>query len=317
MLLYLSLSPSFFLTHPLASTSTSFFPSTSANHALDIARQSPAFRRAVVSALQALLEQSFGGSGLEEKAVEVWRRAANDSDDHVRLVALRGLAHFGSVIHPIVPPQQPNSAYTRIRHEQKGGFVGDEEDFAETAEVFRLRVVPEREAIDDEDERMETEERVAAAAAAEEDERKRKLTAAPAAAPSFASSAPTSFSASSFAPPPAAAAVAASGASSFAALATPAFGSSALSTSPAGADKLGGSAPQATGSFAPVDVVAPSSFIESSTTARAASNTAHDSAAGGQSASEATTALRGEAGDDDDSDDDEMPAIDLGGSDEE
>ncbi|GAA5979325.1 hypothetical protein JCM10908_002881 [Rhodotorula pacifica] len=310
MLLYLTLSPSFFLTHPLASTSTSFFPSTSANQALDIARQSPAFRRAVVAALQATLEHGLGGAGFEEKAVEVWRRASNDSDDHVRLAALQGLARFGTVIHPVVPPQQPNSAFARIRHEQKGGFVGDEEDFQETAEHFRLRVEPEREAHEDEEERMQVEERIATAAAvAQEEGERRRKTAASAQAPAAAAFASTTstFSATSFAAPTASSSsgTAAPGFSTFAA---PSFGSSSAVPQPAPAVPVLESTTTTT--TQQVDVVAPSSFIETSTSTKSSTEPTATAAPRDRANVEGS-----DEGDDDD--DDEMPAIDLGGSDEE
>lgn len=313
MLLYLSLSPSFFLSHPLASTSTSFYPSTSAHHALDIARQSPAFRRAVVSALQTALEQSFGGVGLEEKAVEVWRRAANDSDDQVRLVALQGLAHFGTVAHPVVPPQQPNSAFTRVRHEQKGGFVGDEEDLAETAEMFRLRVEPEREASEDDEERMEVEERLATAAAAEAEEGERRRKVAAANAPTFATSANPTFSPSSFAQPPSAA-----GATSFSSFAAPTFGSSAPVTAPLSGPASAEAAPVSVADeaqpIAAVKAVDPATFIEASTEKASVSKVSPAEAEERSAVATATAAADGDS--DDEDDDDEMPAIDLGSDDE-
>lgn len=324
MLLYLTLSPAFFLTHPLASTSTSFFPLTSANQALDVARQSPAFRRAVVSALQAALEQGLGGAGFEEKAVEVWRRGANDSDDQVRLVALQGLARFGSMIHPTVPPQQPNATFARIRHDQKGGFVGDEDDFEETAETFRLRVEPEREAHEDEEERRQVEEKAAAAAAAvaeqEEAEARRRKTAGAAQAPAtstFGTSTTSTFSASSFSAPPASVLGPSAAATSFSTFATPSFGTPSAAVPVV----LPVTDPTPASTAAHVDVVAPASFIETST------STANASRVGGQSTESTgpetplTAAARrgdGDGGSDDDDDDDEpMPAIDMGGSDEE
>lgn len=316
MLLYLTLSPSFFLTHPLASTSTSFFPLTSANQALDVARQSPTFRRGVVSALQASLEQGIGGAGFEEKAVEVWRRGANDGDDQVRLVALQGLARFGGMIHPILPPQQPNSTFARIRHEQRGGFVGDEEDYQETAEAFRLRVEPTREAHEDEEERMQVEEKNAAAAQQEEEEERRRKTTAAAAvaaqepsATAFKSATTTTFSASSFAAPSVATAASSSAAPSFSAFAAPAFGSAPVRAS------TGAVTTESTSTFKAVEVVAPSSFIETS------ASTSHDTES--TKVTETVQPLAGAArrdgrdSDAEDDDDDEMPAIDLGGSDEE
>jgi hypothetical protein len=314
MLLYLTLSPSFFLTHPLASTSTAFFPLTSANQALDVARQSPAFRRGVVSALQATLEQGLGGAGLEEKAVEVWRRGANDSDDQVRLVALQGLARFGGIIHPVLPPQQPNSTFARIRHEQRGGFVGDEEDYQETAEAFRLRVEPVREAHEDEEQRMHVEEKNAAAARQEEEEERRRKTTTAAAAqePSttaFKSATTTTFSASSFAAPPPVGATSSSAAPSFSAFAAPAFGSAAL---PAAAEAV---PTESTSTFKAVEIVAPSSFIESSTSANRDTQTTK--AAETEKPLGGAGRRDGKDSDADDDVDDEMPAIDLGGSDEE
>ncbi|GAA5879094.1 hypothetical protein JCM3774_005567 [Rhodotorula dairenensis] len=324
MLLYLTLSPSFFLTHPLASTSTSFFPLTSANQALDIARQSPAFRHAVVSALQATLEQGLGGAGFEEKAAEVWRRGANDSDDRVRLVALQGLARFGGMIHPIVPPQQPNSTFARIRHEQKGGFVGNEDDFGETAETFRLRVEPEREAHEDEAEHMQVEEKLAAAAAVaeqQEEEERRRKTAGTAQAPApgsvFATSTTSTFSASSFATP----STSTSAGPTFSTFAAPAFGGTVAATPAVPAVPAGGGSTTFAGTTEQVDVVvAPASFIEASTSSSISTGQSTQSAGPEKPLLATAAAVRGgDDGDDDedDDDDDAMPAIDLGGSDEE
>ncbi|GAA5860686.1 hypothetical protein JCM1840_000340 [Sporobolomyces johnsonii] len=152
LLLYLSLSPQFFTAAPLASTSSSFFPATSASTGLEIARQSEVFRRGVVGCLKAVCESGVGGVGTEERAVEVWRRGAMDWDAEIKLLSLSALSAFSSLIHPSLPPQQPNTSLLRAQHERKGGFVGDEMDYRNTAEEFRLRVEEEPEHGDGEEE---------------------------------------------------------------------------------------------------------------------------------------------------------------------
>ncbi|GAA6000706.1 hypothetical protein JCM10207_004617 [Rhodosporidiobolus poonsookiae] len=220
LLLFLALSPSFFQTHPVASTSSaSFFPPTSASSALDIARQSPAFRRGVVRALLSSIECGLGGSGLEEKAAPVWRRALLDQDSTVSALAHRALVGLGRTIHPTLPPQQGNKSLARQQHEQRGGFVGDEVDFKETAEEFRVRV----QAREESDEEEEDEGVNGNGMAVDGDELRRRKTppvSAAAPAPAFASAPPPSFAATpSFPPPPA------SATSGFSAFAAPSFSS--------------------------------------------------------------------------------------------
>ncbi|GAA5961023.1 hypothetical protein JCM21900_002277 [Sporobolomyces salmonicolor] len=152
LLFYLSLSPQFFTAAPLASTSSSFFPATSASTGLEIAKQSEVFRRGVVGCLKAVCESGVGGVGTEERAVEVWRRGAMDWDAEIKLLSLSALSAFSSLIHPSLPPQQLSTSLLRAQHERKGGFVGDEMDYRETAEEFRLRVEEEREHGEDKEE---------------------------------------------------------------------------------------------------------------------------------------------------------------------
>ncbi|CEQ39091.1 SPOSA6832_00570 [Sporobolomyces salmonicolor] len=152
LLFYLSLSPQFFTAAPLASTSSSFFPATSASTGLEIAKQSAVFRRGVVGCLKAVCESGVGGVGTEERAVEVWRRGAMDWDAEIKLLSLSALSAFSSLIHPSLPPQQLSTSLLRAQHERKGGFIGDEMDYRETAEEFRLRVEEEREHGEDKEE---------------------------------------------------------------------------------------------------------------------------------------------------------------------
>lgn len=86
LLLFLSLDPAFFSIHSLPSTSSStFYPTTSANTAVDIARQGTTFRRGVLLALKALSEQGGNAAGgVQERCAEVWRRGCVDGDEEVR-----------------------------------------------------------------------------------------------------------------------------------------------------------------------------------------------------------------------------------------
>ncbi|BGP29529.1 hypothetical protein JCM10296v2_001268 [Rhodotorula toruloides] len=307
LLLYLSLSPSFFLTHPLASTSSSFFPATTATQPLDIIKQSPSFRRAVVRALSALTESGLGGIGLEEKTVEVWRRGSLDADEEVKAVSVASLLRFGGLVHPLLPPQQPNAGLMRIRHDQHGGFVGDEVDFEKTAEDFSMKVREPREhgEEDDEDEEMPAKE------TAEQEERRRKSAAVAASlapAPQAATFSSTAFSAPSFSSAPAASTSSAPQ-SGFSAFAAPAFGSSTASTpAPPSADAP---APSTNG----IGAVATSELPPSTSKSVPVQTIEMESVRVDRSklvVKQPTTAAAGA----DESEDDEMPAIDLG-SDEE
>ncbi|BGP13316.1 hypothetical protein JCM10213_001497 [Rhodosporidiobolus nylandii] len=289
LLLFLALSPSFFLTHPLASTSSaSFFPATSAGSALDIAKQSSTFRRGVVRALKASVEAGVGASGAEERAAEVWRRGMLDQDDEIASLSHSALLALTRAVHPSLPPQQPNTSLSRQQHESRGGFVGDEVDYRETAEEFRTKITaPKR---DDEDSEEEDDEGMK-----EDAEPRRKtpspVTAAPTPAATFATAPPVAF----------AAPAAASGFSSFAA---PSFGSkptpAPVPAAPAAASKpVSPSAP----SPAPVEVEIVRSTVTTTTKAKV------------PVVADARPAKA--AGDgDSDSEDEAMPMIDMGSDDE-
>ncbi|GAA5862531.1 hypothetical protein JCM8547_002095 [Rhodosporidiobolus lusitaniae] len=221
LLLFLSLSPTFFQNHPLASTSTaSFFPATAAGAGggLDIAKQSARFRRGVVKALRASVEAGVGAEGTIERAAEAWRRGVLDHDEEITSTSHSALLTLHRTIHPLLPPQTPNSSLTRQVSEARGGqFVGDEVDYRETAEEFRLKVqvnggAAEEDEGDEEDEEGEGEGGMQLDG--HEPVRKTPAVAAPAQA---APVAPT--------PPPAPAFTPAPPASGFAAFAAPSFGS--------------------------------------------------------------------------------------------
>ncbi|BGP05481.1 hypothetical protein JCM10049v2_001287 [Rhodotorula toruloides] len=307
LLLYLSLSPSFFLTHPLASTSSSFFPATTTTQPLDIIKQSPSFRRAVVRALSALTESGLGGVGLEEKAVEVWRRGTLDADEEVKAVSIASLVRFGGLVHPLLPPQQPNAGLTRVRHDQRGGFVGDEVDFAKTAEDFSMKVQEPREHGEEEDE----DEEMPAKETAEQEERRRKsaaVAASLATAPQAATFSSTAFSAPSFSTAPAASTSSAPQ-SGFSAFAAPTFGSSTTSApAPSSADAP---APSVNG----VGTAASSEAAPSSSTSVPIQTIEMESVRVERSKVVVEQPSKASA-EGDESEDDEMPAIDLG-SDEE
>lgn len=294
------------MTHPLASTSSSFFPATTATQPLDIVKQSPSFRRAVVRALSALTESGLGGIGLEEKAVEVWRRGSLDADDEVKAVSVASLVRFGGLVHPMLPPQQPNAGLARVRHDQRGGFVGDEVDFAKTAEDFRMKVQEPREHGEEDD---EDDEMPSAKESAEQEERRRKTAAVAASlapAPQTASFSSTAFSAPSFSAAPAASASSAP-VSGFSAFAAPAFGSSTATSAPISTSANTAPAPNgvdATASFAAVPAISTSVPVQTieMESVRVERGT--------------TAAISAVQADGDESEDDEMPAIDLG-SDEE
>ncbi|BGP22323.1 armadillo-type fold domain containing protein [Rhodotorula toruloides] len=308
LLLYLSLSPSFFLTHPLASTSSSFFPATTATQPLDIVKQLPSFRRAGVRALSALTESGLGGMGIEEKAVEVWRRGSLDADEEVKAVSVVSLLRFGGLVHPLLPPQQPNAGLTRVRHDQRGGFVGDKVDFEKTAEEFRMRLQEQREhgEEDDQDEDMSAKETV------EQEERRRKSAAVAASlapAPQTATFSSTAFSAPFLSTAPAASTSTAHD-SGFSAFAAPAFGTSTASAHvPLFSDAP---APSANGSSA----IASAEVEGSGSTTVPVQTIAIESVRVERSKTMVTAPSKAAEADGDDSEDDDMPAIDLG-SDEE
>ncbi|GAA5916410.1 hypothetical protein JCM6882_001551 [Rhodosporidiobolus microsporus] len=295
LLLFLSLSPSFFQTHPLASTSSaSFFPATSASGALDIAKQSAQFRKGVVRALKASVEAGVGAEGTIERAAEVWRRGLLDQDEEVTSLTYSALLHLHHTIHPSLPPQQPNTSLARQTHEARGGFVGDEVDYREAAEEFRIRVVePTREGADEED---SDEDMDGIANGAKADDLRRKAPAPAAVAPQ------ATFAA---APTPTFAAAPAS--SGFASFAAPSFGSKPVAPSLAAP---AASAPAAARSPSPAPAPAPAEpavqvEIVRSTTTRSSKVEV-----------KATPGAAAAADGDSDDEDDAMPMIDVG-SDEE
>ncbi|GAA6038507.1 hypothetical protein JCM8097_004602 [Rhodosporidiobolus ruineniae] len=306
LLLFLSLSPSFFLTHPFASTSSaSCFPATSASRALEIAKQSTGFRRGVVRALKASLEAGVGGDGTRERAVEVWRRGVLDQDDEISSLSHTALTHLHTLIHPLLPPQQPNTSLARQVFESHGGaFVGDEVDYRETAEEFRTKVTITAEGVqdgesseDDEEDGMKVDAAPAAPAAP-----------APAPAPAFAQPA-----VSTFATQPAS--------SGFASFAAPSFGSKpaapAAAPSPAPTPTIPASAPAPAPAPTPaVEVEIVRSVVSTSTTVTAGGATTSSSSSSVVGRKRSADELGAGADGDEDSDDEAMPVIDLG-SDEE
>ncbi|GJN87923.1 hypothetical protein Rhopal_000878-T1 [Rhodotorula paludigena] len=323
LLLYLTLSPTFFVSHPVASTSASFYPATSALSPHSIASQSPTFRQHALRALVAALQTgTCAPSGFAPLAAEVARRAALSSDGTLRALALDALAHLRTVAHPPVPPELPNAALKRVRHERTGGWVGGEAEWETSAGEFRLQVEETREHGEDEDEEDEEEgmqvdgAAVAAAAAAkqqraDDDERRRKV-AASLAAPAASSTSAAFPSTASFAAPQATPSTGFSAASNgFASFSAPAFGSTApTSATPAAAQ------PSA------ADVVAPSSFSETvrvSSSAGSAAAPTLEVEVVTSAESKAAAVDKGKAkavvdgGDEEDSDEDEgMPVIDMG-----
>ncbi|GAA5973703.1 hypothetical protein JCM11641_005089 [Rhodosporidiobolus odoratus] len=297
LLLFLSLSPSFFLTHPLASTSTSFFPATSASNALDIAKQRARFRRGVVGALRSSIEAGVGAAGAEERAAEVWRRGMVDQDDEVAAISQSALLTLSRTIHPTLPPQQPNTSLSRQFHEAKGGFTGNEVDFRETAEEFRIKVIEARQEGDDEDDDEEEGLKLDAQEAARKAPGSASVpTIAPAPAPTFSTTPAATFAASP----------ATNGFSSFAA---PSFGSTSKP-----ALVVGAVTPSALPTVAPT-TPAPSApaveveIVRSTTTTKTTTKVPVEASArtGGGGARD---------GEDSDEEDEAMPMIDMG-SDEE
>ncbi|GAA5841663.1 hypothetical protein JCM9279_000722 [Rhodotorula babjevae] len=312
LLLYLSLSPSFSVVHPLASTSTSFYPSTSALSPLDIARQSPSFRRAVLAALVAALATSTcAPSGTHERAAEVFRRASLlSADADARALALEGLALVRTFAHPAVPAQQPNAGLARVRHEAKGGWIGDEREWDRSAREFGIRVEERRadeEGSSDEDESGD-EEGANGARNGKGDAGRRRKTPPAAAAPAVvlapapaqtAFPATTAFSAPSFASSSAPAQQ-----NGFAAFSAPAFGASTTSGSKVQLDE-----PASVHAFAPSTGVTVGTLDVETVPASASGAKATRSAAAANKA----------AADSDEEDDDEdegMPMIDMGSEEE-
>ncbi|GAA5928583.1 hypothetical protein JCM3775_004572 [Rhodotorula graminis] len=315
LLLYLSLSPSFSVVHPVASTSTSFYPSTSALSPLDIARQSPSFRRAVLAALVAALATSnCAPSGTHERAAEVFRRASLLSTDaDARALALEGLALVRTFAHPAVPAQQPNAGLARVRHEAKGGWVGDELEWDRSAREFGIRV-EERRADEDEDESDDEEDSGAeegvngARNGSGDAVRRRKTPPGTAAPPVVLAPAPaqTAFPATTaFAAPSFAASSAAKPAqqNGFAAFSAPAFGASATS------GKVQLDEPASVHSFAPSTGVTVGTLDVETVPASASTAKASRAAA----AKPATAAADS---DEEDDEDEGMPMIDVGSEEE-
>ncbi|GAA5906572.1 hypothetical protein JCM8208_000483 [Rhodotorula glutinis] len=314
LLLYLSLSPAFSVVHPLASTSTSFYPSTSALSPLDIARQSPTFRRAVLAALVAALSTSTcAPSGTHERAAEVFRRASLLSTDaDARNLALEGLALVRAFAHPAVPAQQPNAGLARVRHEAKGGWVGDEQEWDRSAREFGIRVDERRvdedgSSSDDDDEISGAEEDARGARnGTGEAARRRKSPPAPAVvlAPAPAQTAfpaTTAFAAPSFAVTSAAKPAQQNG---FAAFSAPAFGASTSSAASSGKVQLDEVA--SVHSFAPSTGVTVGTLdVETVPASAAVAKTTR------------AAAVKAAAVDSDDEDEDEgMPMIDVGSEEE-
>ncbi|GAA6062703.1 hypothetical protein JCM10212_004761 [Sporobolomyces blumeae] len=316
LLLYISLSPTFFSLASLPSTSTAtFYPATSASRSLEIAKQSASFRRGVVRALRASVESGVGGVGTAERAAQVWARGILDADDEIKLCSLAALDGLSRAIHPIVPPQLANETLTRVRDERHGGPVGDEESWSEGVDEFRRRDgVPRRHGDSDDDEGSDRD--------GDDDEqdkeskRKTPQLDGPASFVSFAPPANTTTtttipaSSASFAPTPSFGAGSTS--QGFASFAAPSFGTTAApkplvdstaSNSLAGAAATTESAP-APRHNAEIEKPTPAPVLSFSTeTVTKKVDTA---------APRRAAEVRPGEGDDDDSDDDMMPAIDLG-----
>jgi hypothetical protein len=145
LLLFLALDPAFFSTLPLptSTSSSTFFPATSATRALDIARQDVHVRRGVVRALRALCAaQGPDAAGLNERALSVWALGSRDADAEIKAVSIEalggggGAGGFGAVVHPRLPPLQVNQTFARQRAERVGRDVGDEEDLRDGVVEF-------------------------------------------------------------------------------------------------------------------------------------------------------------------------------------
>ncbi|GAA5830916.1 hypothetical protein JCM11251_005075 [Rhodosporidiobolus azoricus] len=296
LLFYLSLSPSFFQTHPLASTSSaSFFPATSASGALDIAKQSVRFRKGVVRALKASVEAGVGAEGTIERAAEVWRRGLLDQDEEIVSLAHSALLHLHTVIHPFLPPQQANTSLARQTAEARGGFVGDEVDYRETAEEFRIKLVEATRDGEAEESDEEMDDGAGKTKVNGQDDLRRKAPAAAATpAQSVFAAAPTPTFAAAPAP------------TGFASFAAPSFGSKpAESTAIA---VLSNSSSESTP--APAAARSPSPLpAQAEVQVEFVRSTITTSKVEVKKAPVATTAA---AGRDSDSEDDAMPMIDMG-----
>ncbi|GAA5845556.1 hypothetical protein JCM5353_006752 [Sporobolomyces roseus] len=138
LLLYISLSPSFFTLSPLLQTPT-FFPSTSAQTPLEITKQSLPFKLSVLRALKTSNSVSIGGNGLLERSLPVWNACVLSTSTEIRSIGLEGLAQLGRVVHPKLVPASEGESLRRARAERKGGEIGDDEDVREGLEEFRRK----------------------------------------------------------------------------------------------------------------------------------------------------------------------------------
>lgn len=142
LLLFLALDPAFFSTHPLPTntSSSAFFPSTSATRGLDIARQDIEFRRGVLRALRVVCSNSGpDAAGLAERALSVWTTGSRDADPEIRALSIETLGTtWAALVHPRLPPMQVNQTFARQRAERVGRDVGDEIDVIDGANEFLL-----------------------------------------------------------------------------------------------------------------------------------------------------------------------------------
>lgn len=295
--------------HPLAASSSSFYPPTSSHTPLDIARQSPRFRTGVLAALLASLESgTCAPSGALERAAEVFRRAALVSTDaDARALALQGLALTRGAAHPAVPAQQPNAGLARVRHEARGGWVGDEAQWEQSAREFRIRVEERGEEAESDEEEGEDGRPDGKGAEA----RRRKTPPAAAAAPVVLAPAPaqTAFPATTaFAAPSAPVGAAPATTNGFAAFAPPTFGAAAPK-------------PRAQDKPAPAEeVIATTTLSEfaPSTGVKVATLDVETvpSTKGKAARAPAAAATEGKADSDNEDEDEGMPMIDVGSDDE-
>ena len=213
--------------------------------------------------------------------------------------------------HPAVPAQQPNAGLARVRHEAKGGWVGDEREWDRSAREFGIRV-EERRAEDqdgssnEEDSGAEDDGRAACSGKGDVS-RRRKTPPAAAAPPVVLAPAPaqTAFPATTaFAAPSFASSSAPAQQNGFAAFSAPAFGASTTPGSKVQLDE-----PASVHSFAPSTGVTIGTLDVETVPASASSAKAPRAAAAAKKA----------AADSDEEDDDEdegMPMIDMGSEDE-
>ncbi|KAK4052183.1 hypothetical protein OIV83_002478 [Microbotryomycetes sp. JL201] len=144
LLLFLSLDPSFFTTHPQSTTaSTSFFVATSAVRAIDIVKQDVDFRRSVVKCLQIMTAENISRlpDGVVDRVVQVFKLGLRDSDVAVQSLCSSTLSVLTNTIHPIVPPLQVNSAFLKQKQLDVGGAVGDDQDVERGASEFAPKLV--------------------------------------------------------------------------------------------------------------------------------------------------------------------------------